>query len=159
ENISPGEVGVIPDNIISVPHGGQFQLELPDGTKVWLNSATRLVYPMAFVGDSRNVTLSGEAYFEVAKNEHQPFKVLVDNTEIAVTGTMFNVSAYPDAGRVVTTLLEGGVDVFRGTNMATLRPGDEAVTTAGNTDIQTKQVDSDNAVAWLHGDFLFENQD
>jgi transmembrane sensor len=157
-NLPQDQSAVVPDNTISVPHGGQFQLELPDGTKVWLNSATQLTYPVAFTGNIRRVKLSGEAYFEVAKNKRQPFMVAANNTEISVTGTIFNVSAYSDDRQVVTTLLEGGVDVFRGSSRARLRPGYEAVTTAGSTDIQTREVVAEDALAWLHGDFLFENQ-
>lgn len=145
-------------NTISVPRGGQYQIALPDGTKVWLNSATTLTYPVAFAGRERMVTLTGEAYFEVAKNKALPFKVNANGTAILVTGTTFNVAAHSDEKVVKTTLLTGRVEVAQGFQKAVLEPGQQA-TSSSPTGIQTKHVDTDYAIAWVNGDFLFEDQD
>lgn len=157
--IALDERGNIPTNTISIPRGGQYQLTLPDGTKVWLNSASTLVYPNAFVGDERVVSLTGEAYFEVAKNEHKPFKVKARDTEIQVTGTHFNINAYADEQQVTTTLLEGGVNVLKKDQKVALQPGHQAVSRVNESPISIEAVDTDYALAWLEGDFVFENQD
>ena len=98
-------------NIISTPRGGRYHITLPDGTKVWLNAASRLRYPTAFNGSQREVTLSGEAYFEIAENASQPFFVNLDNMQVQVLGTSFNIMAYSDEEAVQTTLLQGKVKV------------------------------------------------
>lgn len=146
-------------NTISIPKGGQYQLTLSDGTKVRLNSASTLVYPNTFIGDERVVTLIGEAYFEVAKNQRKPFKVKAQDTEIQVTGTHFNINAYADEQQVTTTLLEGGVSVFKNNHKVALRPGHQAVSRLDDNLISIEAVDTDYALAWLDGDFVFENQD
>lgn len=146
------------NNTISIPRGANYRFMLPDGTAVWLNSATTLVFPMAFVGDERLVSLTGEAYFEVAKNPEKPFKVIANGTEITVTGTRFNVMAYGDEQRVVTTLVEGGLDVGDGSATVRLSPGQQAVTSKGSPTVK-KSTDAELAIAWVHGDFLFEDLD
>ncbi|RXK83601.1 FecR family protein [Filimonas effusa] len=98
-------------NTISTPRGGRYHITLPDGTKVWLNAASRLHYPTAFNGSQREVTLSGEAYFEIAENASQPFFVNLDNMQVQVLGTSFNIMAYSDEEAVQTTLLQGKVKV------------------------------------------------
>lgn len=153
------DAGKILTNTISIPRGGQYQLTLPDGTKVWLNSASTLVYPTAFVGAERTVTLTGEAYFEVAKNEYRPFKVKAQDTEIQVTGTHFNITAYADEQQVTTTLVEGGVNVLKKGQEVALRPGQQAVSQLNDSSISVEAVDTDYALAWLEGHFVFENQD
>ncbi|QNL51071.1 FecR family protein [Olivibacter sp. SDN3] len=153
------EQGNVPINTISIPRGGQYQLILPDGTKVRLNSASTLVYPNAFVGDERVVSLTGEAYFEVAKNEHKPFKVKAGDTEIQVTGTHFNINAYADEQQVTTTLVEGGINVLKKNQEVALQPGQQAVSRLDDSPISIETVDTDYALAWLEGDFVFENQD
>jgi ferric-dicitrate binding protein FerR (iron transport regulator) len=100
-------------NILRTPRGGQFALELSDGTKVWLNAASSLRYPVSFRGSERKVMLDGEAYFEVSKNEHAPFEVSAGNMEIEVLGTHFNVMAYQDEPHISTTLLQGKVRITR----------------------------------------------
>lgn len=147
------------NNTLSTPRGGQYRITLPDGTVAWLNSATSLSWPAAFTGSERVVVLSGEAYFEVAKNSRQPFRVKARNTEILATGTSFNISAYEDEDRVAATLVEGGVNVSVSTNMISLRPGQQAITFTGSSNIQKKEVDTDQALTWLQGNFLFEDQD
>jgi len=94
-------------NTIITPRGGQYQLILPDGTKSWLNSASSLKFPTVFTGNQRKVELSGEAYFEVTKNTAKPFLVKVDNLQVKVLGTHFNIMAYSDETAIRTTLLEG----------------------------------------------------
>ncbi|RZK53816.1 MAG: anti-sigma factor, partial [Pedobacter sp.] len=103
-------------NTISTPKGGQYQVHLPDGTKVWLNAASSLKYPTFFTGSQRKVSLTGEAYFEVAKSnllkgKNMPFVVASPNQEVTVLGTHFNVNSYSDEDAVKTTLLEGAVKV------------------------------------------------
>ena len=146
------------NNTVSIPRGAHYHFTLPDGTGVWLNSATTLVFPMAFVGDERLVSLTGEAYFEVAKNPDKPFKVIANGAEITVTGTRFNVMAYGDEQRVVTTLVEGGLDVADGSGAVRLSPGQQAVTSKGSP-IVKKNADAELAMAWVHGDFVFEDLD
>ncbi|HEY8968572.1 MAG TPA: FecR family protein, partial [Puia sp.] len=101
-------------NTITTSRGGQYQVVLPDGTQVWLNATSSIRFPVAFTGDSRVVEVSGEAYFEVAKNPSMPFKAKVKDVEVEVLGTHFNVMAYGEEGKIATTLLEGSVRVSRG---------------------------------------------
>ncbi len=98
-------------NTISTPRGGQYQITLSDGTKVWLNAASSIRFPVVFTGNERRVEITGEAYFEVAKNAAKPFKVNAANSEIEVLGTHFNVNSYEDEAAIRTTLLEGSVKV------------------------------------------------
>lgn len=148
-------------NTISTPRGGQYQIELPDGTKVWLNAASSLKFPQSFAHmKTRAVELSGEAYFEVFKNKRQPFQVLTGTAEggrsqlIEVLGTHFNVNAYADEASTKTTLLEGLVRVNHGIE---LRPGEQSVLNQG--DVRVVQVDTEEAVAWKNGYFIFTNED
>jgi ferric-dicitrate binding protein FerR (iron transport regulator) len=101
-------------NRLQTPRGGQYILVLSDGTKVWLNAATSIRYPVSFPGNERKVELDGEAYFEVAKNSNAPFKVITPSMEVEVLGTQFNVMAYNDEPIVATTLLEGRVKISKG---------------------------------------------
>jgi ferric-dicitrate binding protein FerR (iron transport regulator) len=135
-------------------------LELPDGTKVWLNSSSSLTYPVIFKGKERGVELTGEAYFEVAKNAASPFFVKTSSQTIKVLGTHFNINSYQDEKSVKTTLLEGSVEVTgNGTRQITsLKPGQQAVNSAGNIKI-ISDADIDEAVAWKNGKFLFRNTD
>jgi len=113
---------------LSTPVGGQYQVTLPDGTKVWLNAASTLKFPPAFSDNERKVMLTGEAYFEVAKNQAQPFKVsMADSTDVVVTGTHFNINAYQNEKEQQVTLLEGSVIVSNATNVAKLEPGTKAL--------------------------------
>src|SRR5690606_4086352 len=98
-------------NTIETPKGGIYQVVLPDGSKVWLNNASRITFPTRFDKYERKVSIEGEVYFEVAHNRKKPFKVLSDNQEIEVLGTKFNVNAYKDESLTRTTLLEGSVKV------------------------------------------------
>lgn len=144
---------------MSTPGGRQFQLKLPDGSQVWLNAASSIRYPSAFAGNERKVELSGEAYFEVAKDATRPFRVVTPQQEVQVTGTQFNVNAYADEAQERTTLLEGGVRVIEPASNDTrhLKPGEQAVIKAGNITVHT--VDTDEVVAWKNGLFYFVNAD
>lgn len=150
-------------NTMRVPRGGQYQLTLPDGTKVWLNAASSISYPTAFVGKERTVSVGGEVYFEVAKKANMPFRVKVgDRTTILVLGTSFNINAYDDEADMRTTLLEGSVRIQQQQRSRDLAPGQQAVTSAigspaGNTIRVVENVDVDKVMAWKNGYFNFES--
>jgi len=112
-------------NTLTTPAAGQFQVLLPDGSKVWLNNASSLRYPVAFTGKDREVELKGEAYFEIATNSRQPFKVKVDDMLVDVLGTSFNISAYTDESAIKTTLLSGAVRVSKGDAKTLLKPNEQ----------------------------------
>src|SRR5690606_18205210 len=142
-----------------IPRGGQYRITLPDGTMVWLNSETKLIFPTRFVGKERKVKLIGEAYFEVAKNINQPFIVESRGMEVLVTGTEFNVSAYEGASESFTTLIEGSVEIHNnGKESIRLTPGQQAYQRAGSMDIQKRQVDVNAIVSWKKGYFSFDYQ-
>jgi transmembrane sensor len=156
--------GGVFQNTMRVPRGGQYQLTLPDGTKVWLNAASSISYPTAFVGKERSVSVGGEVYFEVAKKANMPFRVKVgDRTTILVLGTSFNINAYNDEADIRTTLLEGRVRVQQQLRSRDLAPGQQSVTSGigvsppGNAIRVVENVDVDRVMAWKNGYFDFEN--
>ena len=136
-------------NSMSTPKGGQYQLRLPDGTKVWLNAASSITYPTAFNGKERNVSIEGEAYFEVAKDASKPFKVKTWSDEIQVVGTEFNINSYKDEQYVKTSLLEGSVKI----QDRILKPGEAYI----NGEMTTTDLSQD--LAWKNGFFNFNNAD
>ena len=140
-------------NTITTPRGGQYQLVLPDGTSVWLNAASSLKFPTVFSGKSREVVLTGEAYFEVSSNKSKPFLVLARGSVIEVLGTHFNIMAYEDEVST-TTLLEGSVNVKHGGSERMIVPGQEA-RIAGT--IKIGNADGQNAIAWKNGLTVFHN--
>jgi ferric-dicitrate binding protein FerR (iron transport regulator) len=143
-------------NTLSTPKGGQYQLILPDGSKVWLNAASSIRYPTAFVGNSRIVEITGEAYFEVMHNSKVPFEVKTRSQVIEDIGTSFNVNAYTDEAAIRTTLLEGAVKV----DNVVLKPGEQAEADNGTQKITViKGVDIQRAVAWKNGIFSFKDAD
>lgn len=143
-------------NTLSTPRGGQYQVTLPDGTVVWINAASKLVFPAAFTGKERVVKLEGEAYFEVAANEHQPFIVKADDMEISVLGTHFNVKAYEEESAMKTTLLEGKVKVTASHREVLLRPGQQAkMNNSGGMDVVAVNVN--DVIAWKNGTFSFDD--
>lgn len=144
---------------ITIPRGGQYQLLLSDGTKVWLNSASTLKYPVKFSKNERTVQLTGEAYFEVAKDKTKPFKVNVDDLDVKVLGTHFNIMAYKDEKAIKTTLLEGSVQLTTPHKQVMLKPGEEGRLSYGSGSIDVQQVDAEEAVAWKEGYFVFDNED
>ncbi|MBS0028947.1 FecR family protein [Chitinophaga sp. 22321] len=148
-------------NTLHTPYGGQYRVTLQDGTNVWLNAGSSLRYPTSFPENERRVTLTGEAYFEVAKNEAKPFYVTVNSAagtplSVKVLGTHFNINAYPDEQQQVVTLLEGAVKVGYGQANALLVPGNEAILNKGRINI--KNGDTEAATAWKNGYFLFDNE-
>jgi transmembrane sensor len=144
-------------NTITTPRGGQYQVVLSDGTKVWLNAASALKYPATFAGKERMVELSGEAYFEVAKNKNMPFKVSLNKMTIQVLGTHFNVNAYADEDAIKTTLLEGSVKLSSGNATSFLKPGQQGVF-AKQENFRVSDVNVQEAVAWKNGYFIFDNE-
>lgn len=147
------------NNIIQVPRGGEYELILPDGTHVWLNSDSELSFPLQFDSTKREVSLSGEAYFDVTKDPQKPFTVkLTGGIEVKVLGTQFNVQAYPDEKTIETTLCEGSVNVSDGTKETTLTPSLQAVYSKTDKSITTRKVDIRLYTSWKKGLFVFENK-
>ncbi|MGE8290042.1 MAG: FecR family protein [Sphingobacterium sp.] len=144
-------------HLLNIPKGGQFQLTLSDGTKVWLNSHSSLEYPSCFTGKERRVKLTGEGYFEVAKNNGKSFIVETANQQVEVLGTKFNINAYEDESSTRTTLAEGAVSVNTGQRSTLLKPGQQSILTSNN--ITVKSVDTYQALDWKNGDFNFVNDD
>ena len=139
-------------NTVTVPRGGEYKLVLADGTIVWLNSDSHIRYPVTFSGNTRQVELEGEAYFEVAKDVEKPFIVRMNEYNVRVTGTQFNVRNYSNDS-LATTLVEGGVQIERKGKVDRLRPGQQAV--LENNEIRIRVVNVEEQVAWRHGAFGF----
>ncbi|WP_158800366.1 FecR family protein [Pedobacter sp. L105] len=144
-------------NTITTPRGGQYHLILSDGTQVWLNAASSIKYPAVFRGTERRVEITGEAYFEVVYNKNQPFKVLSGSQTTEDLGTHFNINAYDDEQTVKTTLVEGSVKVLNGANNTILKPGQQS--SVGTHGINVLTVNTQEAIAWKNGFFLFKNAD
>lgn len=141
-------------NRIETPIGGQYELQLPDGTRVWLNAASSLKYPASFYEQKqRSVELTGEAYFEVAKDKTKPFVVKSKGQEVEVLGTHFDVNAYPDEQSIKTTLIEGSVKL---NGQLTLKPGQQSVLSDGKFNV--KEVNAIDAADWKNGEFVFTNE-
>ena len=144
-------------NVLSVPRSCEYRLRLADGTMVWLNSDSELRYPVQFAGQERRVFLSGEAYFEVAKDARHPFVVEVGHAEIEVLGTSFNVYSYLEEQKTEATLVEGKVRFSAGGQEVTLSPGEQGVwDTAGHLD--KREVDVYPYIAWKDGKFVFRKR-
>lgn len=145
-------------NTMATPKGRQFQLLLPDGSKVWLNAASSITYPTVFNGNERKVEVTGEAYFEIVRNPASPFRAKInDETEIEVLGTHFNVNSYNNEESIKTTLLEGSVLVKNSTGKLVLKPGEQA-RVAGTDKIKlVGDVDVEKVMAWKNGVFNFQD--
>jgi len=154
-----GVAGEVVYNTISTPRGGQYQLTLADGSKVWLNAASTLRFPATFSGTERKVELTGEGYFEVAKDADMPFKVVMNNgMEVEVLGTHFNVMGYDDEGMVKTTLVEGKVKVIKGSNHIMLLPNQQGSLLRENDNLKIDwNADVNKAISWKNGLFDFDN--
>ena len=146
-------------NKMIVPRAGEYALTLSDGTRVWLNSETEIRYPVAFGKDRRTVFLSGEAYFEVEKDENKPFYVVLDDVEVKVYGTSFNVNSHY-RGRVQTTLVEGkvGIRVNSTGKERILLPNQMAEYDVKKREIEVKDVETYYYTAWRKGEFVFQDE-
>lgn len=154
ETTGTTEGSAIEYNTVEAPVGGQWQLILPDRSKVWLNAMSSITYPTRFIGKERRVKISGEAYFEVSHHKTMPFMVQSKAQTVEVLGTHFNVTAYADDQLTRTTLLEGSVKVLKEGKSALLIPGQQAQ--VGSNGIQvTNKVDTEDVVAWKNGYFKF----
>ena len=168
-----GAPGAAEMNTIQTPRGGQYEVVLADGTKVWLNSASSMSYPTTFTGNNRQVTLKGEAYFEVAEDKTRPFKVSVGDVQVEVLGTHFDVMAYDDENAINTTLLAGAVRVttrgaasqalagdasgaLAGSASRVLAAGQEASVDRSSGSLSVNDVDADESIAWKNGFFDFK---
>jgi transmembrane sensor len=143
---------------ISTPKGGRYSIVLADSSRVWLNAGSSIRFPLTFTGKQRIVEISGEAYFEVAKNKAKPFIVRANQAEVEVLGTHFNVSAYAEDKFVKTTLLEGSVRFQHKNNSTILTPGHMASAAIDEKSIQTKKADLEEAVSWKNGLFIFRDE-
>ncbi|SMC87626.1 FecR family protein [Pedobacter africanus] len=145
-------------NTMTTPKGKQFSLVLGDGTKVWLNAASSITYPTAFVGNERKVDITGEVYFEVTHDAKKPFNVTVNGMNVQVLGTHFNINSYGDQGSIKTTLLQGSIKVSIAGKTQMIKPGQQAqvsnenIRVASNTDVAA-------VMAWKNGFFSFEGVD
>ncbi|SJZ54927.1 FecR family protein [Sediminibacterium ginsengisoli] len=147
-------------NTLTTPRGFQYNLTLPDGTKVWLNAASSITYPTSFTGSKRIVSVTGEPYFEVMPDHSHPFIVQYGSKSVEVTGTHFNVNAYDEEEDSRVTLLEGSVKVYNGTTGHVLTPGQQAVLSkTGNGVRVLSDVDTAQVMAWKNGHFDFREAD
>ncbi len=144
-------------NTIETPRGRQFQLTLEDGTKVWLNASSSIRFPIVFNGAERPVEITGEVYFEVARNKEKPFIVRSGDMQVQVLGTHFNVNAYKDESTINTTLIEGSVRISKGKTAGMLKPGQQAqVSGAGSLRIK-EHADIEEVLSWKNGRIAFTN--
>ncbi|MDR0544717.1 MAG: FecR domain-containing protein [Odoribacteraceae bacterium] len=151
EGESPAE-----EHWLEVRRGGEYKVELPDGSRVWLNSESTLAYPSRFAGGERVVRLEGEAYFEVVEDAGAPFSVLVGGCTVRVLGTRFNACHYAGDRQAVTTLLSGAVEVSAGGAVARLRPGQQCAYDAVDGVMTTREVDAERYASWTRGLFAFD---
>ncbi|WP_026902916.1 FecR family protein [Pedobacter glucosidilyticus] len=155
------EAAEVQYNTISTPRGAQYQVELADGSLIWLNASSSISFPTRFDGDDRVVKITGEVYFEVAKDKSKPFRVSTGNQLVEVLGTHFNIDAHSKIA-IKTTLLEGSIRVSSGgskRNAKILVPGEQSLYDHNNLTIQISKVDLEKAVAWKNGYFLFVDDD
>ncbi len=144
-------------NTLTTRRANQYQLILPDGSKVWLNAASSIKYPVVFLGNTRNVTITGEAYFEIVHDATRPFTVSITNSagehkaDVEVLGTHFNINAYEDEPGIKTTLIQGAIRISNTQNKKVLSPGDEAMVNPDNNISIEKNTNTDNAIAWKNG--------
>ena len=143
---------------LRIPRGGEYTLELTDGTTVCLNAETELRYPSRFTGGERRVWLKGEAYFDVARDESSPFVVETEGMDVRVLGTEFGVRAYGGESETLTTLVEGRVRVDAGGEEAELAPGQQAVFEREEGKVNVREVDVEEFVGWKDGRLVFDNK-
>lgn len=144
-------------NTMTTPKGRQYSLQLADGTKVWLNAFSSITFPTVFSSKTRDVKLTGEAYFEVAKDKEKPFRVFVNDIKINVLGTHFNVNAYGDEDDTKTSLLEGSILIDQKEKRILLKPGQQAKTVKSGAIAVKNDINPDEVLGWKNGVFYFEN--
>lgn len=144
-------------NTLSTPRSGQYVVNLPDGSKVWLNAESSLTFPNTFNSKERKVTLTGEGYFDIAKNKNTPFIVQVDELQIEVLGTQFNINAYEDTPKLETTLVEGSLKVSQGLQSIILSPNQQSVWNKKEQKLSMQKIDTKAFTGWKDGYFVFEN--
>ncbi|SFD08098.1 FecR family protein [Chitinophaga sp. CF118] len=152
-----GNTAEVMYNKVVTPLGGQYQLTLADGSRVWLNAASSIRFPTAFTGKDRKVEISGEVYFEIAKQVDQPFSVRVNDIDVNVLGTSFNIMAYSDEQVVKTTLVEGAVQLTHNGSSSLLKPGLQASLSAKDKQFVISPADMEQTLAWKEGKFRFRN--
>lgn len=146
-------------NTLYVPAGQRAQITLQDGTTVWLNAQSTMVYPSHFMGDERRVTISGEAYFDVARNEHKPFIVSASDVEMKVLGTEFNVYCYPDAEAIQASLISGSIKVSKSNqpNSGIILNPNEQITITGDQ-MHVSTIKQQDAFLWKEGIYSFDDE-
>lgn len=149
---TPGE---IPYHTLTIPRKGHYKLVLPDGSKVWLNAESSIRYPISFIDKERKVFVTGETFFEVAKDAKKPFRVVIDDMIVEALGTQFNVNVYPNEPFYTTTLIEGSVLLSKGKNENILKPGQQAQLSDG--DFRIVNIEVAEATAWKNNQFKFVN--
>ncbi|HEY4290961.1 MAG TPA: FecR domain-containing protein [Puia sp.] len=154
-----GKTAEVLYNTVSTPKGRQWQLTLGDGTKVWLNAASSIHYPISFTGNERKIEVTGEAYLEVSPDAVSPFVVMTPTQRIQVLGTHFNVNAYADEPILRTTLLEGSIKVNATGKTILLHPGEQVANNPTTGDLATTKPDVSNVTAWINGRFKFDHSD
>lgn len=145
-------------NVLEIPNGGEFQVTLADGSRVWLNAGTKLTYPIAFVGKERRVHLDGEGYFEVVRDENQPFIVEINGMEVKVLGTSFNLRSFAADNRSTATLVSGKIEVKTPTRHVELSPNQQADLVVGENKLDVREVDAVVYGAWTKGKFVFRRE-
>jgi len=145
-------------NTISTPRGGEYAVTLPDGSKIWLNAVSSVTFPTAFTGNERKVTITGEVYFEVAKDISRPFLVETKGQTVKVLGTHFNINAYADEAEIKTTLLEGSIKITASSSSKIMVPGQQAEVAHDHIRI-IERSNTEAAIAWKNGYFIFDNAD
>lgn len=147
-------------NTLLVPRGGEYSLILSDGSRVFLNSVSKLTYPVVFNNEKREVSLEGEAYFEIAKDTEHPFIVNVNGMKVEVLGTSFNIKAYSDESEIYTTLVEGKIKLNAGENEKDwiLSPDQQAILEKSNSRVEIREVDVLQFVSWKNGVFTFADE-
>ncbi|PSL25370.1 FecR family protein [Chitinophaga ginsengisoli] len=152
-----GQTGEVMYNTVTTPHGGQYQLTLADGSRVWLNAASSIRFPTSFTGRERVVEITGEVYFEVAQQAEMPFRVKANDVQVNVLGTSFNIMAYSDEQAIKTTLVDGAVQLKHGNSTSVLKPGLQATLSAKDDHFVIAAADMEQTLAWKEGKFRFRN--
>ena len=141
---------------LTVPVGGEYHFTLADGTRVWVNSASEVRFPNCFSGERREIYVKGEVYLEVARDEKHPFIVYTGENEVRVLGTRFNLTAYPDEQKVITTLVEGSVEFRNDQSSVRLKPGEQSVLNRDTNKLEKQKVDVSIYTSWVSGTYEYE---